>query len=256
MVLHGSLWFFMFSSLNVSLCFFMFLSFCVGPFLYQFLGRCARVIGGLSWMFWYVLVDILVDIRQHRHTSAAFSLPRLVRDIFQQGGWSAMGRSCELHRWWLRHKVNGKPHLTTWHGISGIAATAGCRLLSTSGWLLHIYVCISICIYIYVCIYIYTCICIYIYLSTYLFIYYLFVQFYSCIYICVCVQYMVIHLCIIYSASTCAMPQTLLGWLSFWVTVTVLVAFHYVELVKLHVPHEASWGTWLPTLCGESADFL
>lgn len=49
-------------------------------------------------MFWYVLVDILVDIRQHRHTSAAFSLPRLVRDIFQQGGWSAMGRSCELHR--------------------------------------------------------------------------------------------------------------------------------------------------------------
>ena len=152
----------------------------------------------MFWLFWLTFVNI-----------GSFSLPRLVRDIFQQGGWSAMGRSCELH--WLRHKVNGKPHLTTWHGISGIAATAGCRSLSTSGWLLHIYICISMYIYIYM--YICISICVYIYLSTYLFIYYLFIYsiLFMYIYMCVCVQYMVIHLCIVYSASTCAMPQTLLG---------------------------------------------
>ena len=121
-----------------------------------------------NWRAIYDVLVILVDIRQHRLLS-----PRLVRDIFQQGGWSAMGRSCELHRWWLRHKVNGKPHLTTWHGISGIAATAGCRSLSTAGWLLHIlrmYICISLS------------------LSTYLIIYLLFIySIYIYIYMCVCV---------------------------------------------------------------------
>jgi hypothetical protein len=42
----------------------------------------------------------------------------------------------------------------------------------------------------------------------------------------------------------------------FWWPLQYLVAFHYVEMVKLHVPHEASWGTWLLSFCGESADFL
>ena len=67
--LFGSSWFFMILYVFLPKCFFMFLYVSVllcGPVsLYQFLGRCARVIGGLSWMFWYVLV-ILVDIRQHR----------------------------------------------------------------------------------------------------------------------------------------------------------------------------------------------
>jgi len=33
-------------------------------------------------------------------------------------------------------------------------------------------------------------------------------------------------------------------WRPLW-PLQYFVAFHYVEMVKLHVPHEASWGTWL-----------
>ena len=201
----------------------------------------------MFWLFWLTFVNI-----------GSFSLPRLVRDIFQQGGWSAMGRSCELH--WLRgFATRSMESLTSQRGTEFQALLRpqdADRCPHQDGCYIFTYVYLCIYIYIHVYMYKYMCIYIYIYLHIYLFIIYLFIQFYSCIYIYVCVQYMVIHLCIVYSASTCAMPQTLLGWLSFWVTVTVLVAFHYVEMVKLHVPHEASWGTWLPTLCGESADFL
>ena len=34
------------------------------------------------------------------------------------------------------------------------------------------------------------------------------------------------------------------------------MAFHYVAMVKLNVPHEASWVTWLLALCGDSAEIL
>ena len=44
----------------------------------------------------------------------------------------------------------------------------------------------------------------------------------------------------------------IVGNLIFGDPLQYFVAFHYVEMVKLHVPHKASWGTWLLTLCGLS----
>ena len=209
MVLHGSLWFFMFSSLNVSLCFFMFLYVSVllcGPIsLYQFLGRCARVIGGLSWMFWYVLV-ILVDIRQHRLFLTS-----------QAGTWyiptrrlECHGSSCELH--WLRgFATRSMESLTSQRGTEFQALLRpqdADRCPHQDGCYIFTYVYLCIYIYIHVYMYKYMCIYIYIYLHIYLFIIYLFNFIHVYIYIYVCAIYGYSFMYCLFGQHLCYAPNS------------------------------------------------
>ena len=57
------------------------------------------------------------------------------------------------------------------------------------------------------------------------------------------------HLC--YAPNSFGMIVGNLIFGDLYSTLWPSTSFHYIEMVKLHVPHEASRGTWLLTLCGK-----
>ena len=150
----------------------------------------------MFWLFWLTFVNI-----------GSFSLPRLVRDIFQQGGWSAMGRSCELH--WLRgFATRSMESLTSQRGTEFQALLRpqdadrcphqdGCYIFT------YVYLCIYIYIYMYICI----SMCIYIYISIYIFIY-LFNFIHVYIYICVCAIYGYSFMYCLFGQHLCYAPNS------------------------------------------------